>query len=388
MQPLPVWAIMLRKSVALPACLRQMLPLRAAFALATRHPSAYRLLRSIASTPPPPPAPISHSPHVRPSPSPRTLAVYRKRVVAGMLTATSAGLMSAALFTPAPLIPSFFVERRGLLTGVGSAADQTLSVDITAAAHCIPHPSKANKPGGTGEDAFFVSRAGNFFGVADGVGGWANWGVDPALYAKALMAAALRAVDANPELSPHEILQQAYKHPSVKKVIGTSTACVASIKGSTVRVANVGDSGAMLVRDGVVAHRTREQQHSFNCPFQLGTDSNDTPEHADLYEWPGVQRGDVLIMATDGVFDNLFDDSIAAEVAAYLGSKSIPQPSDLAQRIAKKAFQNGSSDTAHTPFWSKPGAPRGGRGGKLDDITVLVAIAGSASPLDSPKQAP
>ena len=47
--------------------------------------------------------------------------------------------------------------------------------------HMIPHPAKAHKGG---EDAMFASD--NVLVVADGVGGWADQGVDPGLYSKKL----------------------------------------------------------------------------------------------------------------------------------------------------------------------------------------------------------
>lgn len=47
--------------------------------------------------------------------------------------------------------------------------------------HMIPHPEKAYKGG---EDAMYVSD--NLLVVADGVGGWADQGVDPGLYSKRL----------------------------------------------------------------------------------------------------------------------------------------------------------------------------------------------------------
>lgn len=47
--------------------------------------------------------------------------------------------------------------------------------------HMIPHPQKAYKGG---EDAIFTSD--NVLVVADGVGGWADQGVDPGLYSKKL----------------------------------------------------------------------------------------------------------------------------------------------------------------------------------------------------------
>ena len=43
--------------------------------------------------------------------------------------------------------------------------------------------------------------------------------------------------------------------------------------------ANIGDSGFRVFRGGVVVHRSTEQQHYFNTPYQLalpppGTDDN------------------------------------------------------------------------------------------------------------------
>ena len=52
---------------------------------------------------------------------------------------------------------------------------------FNSGAHMIPHPAKAHKGG---EDAMFVSD--NVIVVADGVGGWADQGIDPGLYSKKL----------------------------------------------------------------------------------------------------------------------------------------------------------------------------------------------------------
>jgi len=49
------------------------------------------------------------------------------------------------------------------------------------ASSLLPHPEKAYKGG---EDALFASE--HVLLVADGVGGWADSGVDPALYSKKL----------------------------------------------------------------------------------------------------------------------------------------------------------------------------------------------------------
>lgn len=52
---------------------------------------------------------------------------------------------------------------------------------------------------------------------------------------------------------------------------GSSTACVIVLnkETSSIYAANIGDSGFVIVRKGEVVHRSSEQQHYFNTPFQL-----------------------------------------------------------------------------------------------------------------------
>lgn len=52
---------------------------------------------------------------------------------------------------------------------------------------------------------------------------------------------------------------------------GSSTACIVVLDRQSHRLhtANLGDSGFLVVREGEVVHRSDEQQHYFNTPFQL-----------------------------------------------------------------------------------------------------------------------
>lgn len=52
----------------------------------------------------------------------------------------------------------------------------------------VPHPNKRTD----GEDAFFVSVCKRAVGVADGVGGWADYGVDSGKFSRELMNEARR----------------------------------------------------------------------------------------------------------------------------------------------------------------------------------------------------
>jgi protein phosphatase PTC7 len=59
----------------------------------------------------------------------------------------------------------------------------------------LPHPEKEFKGG---EDALLVSK--NVLMVADGVGGWADKGIDPGLYSKRLVKIVEELVSQDPEL--------------------------------------------------------------------------------------------------------------------------------------------------------------------------------------------
>ncbi|KAJ1945735.1 hypothetical protein EC988_005689, partial [Linderina pennispora] len=183
-----------------------------------------------------------------------------------------------------------------------------------------------------GEDAFFHRN--DALGIADGVGGWAGVGdADPALFARRLMhhasAEVARFEDIDDEqfahyhaAAPVDILRRAYEitldEMEALGVRGSSTACVVVLRGDELRVANLGDCSLTVVRQGDMVYRTEEQQHSFNFPYQLGTEEHsDGPSDAQVFRLK-VQRGDIVIVGSDGVFDNLFDDDILDEVNQHL----------------------------------------------------------------------
>ena len=90
----------------------------------------------------------------------------------------------------------------------------------------------------SGQDAFFVSRVGNgsnvAFGVADGVGGWADSGIDSAHFSHGLceqMTEVARGTETEDEgkLRPRQLLQKGYDRVVDDRAIvgGGSTACIA-----------------------------------------------------------------------------------------------------------------------------------------------------------------
>ena len=61
-------------------------------------------------------------------------------------------------------------------------------------------------------------------------------------------------------------------------VQGSCTACILTVHETSLRVANVGDSGFLVVRSGKVLFRSQSQQHDFNFPYQLGGEGSDSPQ--------------------------------------------------------------------------------------------------------------
>lgn len=85
-----------------------------------------------------------------------------------------------------------------------------------------------------------------------------------------------------------------------------------------------------------------------------------------------VKSGDMLIVGTDGLFDNMFERQIRD--TARLGAEVGLNPEQVAWAVAEHAYHNSMKKKVYTPFMKA--AKNSGRvfsGGKPDDITVMVA---------------
>eukprot|EP00262_Sarcandra_glabra_P021539 TRINITY_DN9176_c0_g1_i1.p1 TRINITY_DN9176_c0_g1~~TRINITY_DN9176_c0_g1_i1.p1 ORF type:complete len:512 (+),score=67.02 TRINITY_DN9176_c0_g1_i1:397-1932(+) len=238
----------------------------------------------------------------------------------------------------------------------------------------LPHPDKEETGG---EDAHFICVDEQAIGVADGVGGWADQGVDAGQYARELMSHSVLAIQEEPKgfVNPARVLEKAY---SSTKARGSSTACIIALTSQGVHAVNLGDSGFIVVREGCTIFRSPVQQHDFNFTYQLECgNSSDLPSAAQVFTFP-VESGDVIIAGTDGLFDNLYNNEVTAVVVHAVRAGFGPQVT--AQKIAALARQRAQDKNRQTPF-STAAQDAGYRyyGGKLDDITVIVSyIIGSS----------
>ena len=133
---------------------------------------------------------------------------------------------------------------------------------------CIPHDSKKAKGG---EDGWCATD--RLIVVADGVGGWAEQGVDPGLFSKQLCKDIQGLFEQDSKVSLKEILVKAVE---MNKNVGSSTAVLASLEGTdTLKTTNLGDSGYVIFRASkegkkvelAKQFRSVEQQYRFNFPY-------------------------------------------------------------------------------------------------------------------------
>ncbi|XP_057855072.1 probable protein phosphatase 2C 71 isoform X1 [Cryptomeria japonica] len=237
---------------------------------------------------------------------------------------------------------------------------------LLSGAVMVPHPTKVSTGG---EDAYFIV-SNHWFGVADGVGQWALEGINAGLYAQELMENCKKLVsEENSSTNPRHIL---VKSAMESKSPGSSTVLVAVLIGQMLHVVNLGDSGFLVIREGSVVAKSSPMTHGFNFPYQIerGDDPSSVLESYEVH----LNEGDVIVTATDGLFDNIYDHEIASIVQTSLQSGLSAK--EIANLLAKEAQERGKSTSGNSPF--AEAAQAAGYytyiGGKLDDVTVIVSI--------------
>ncbi|KAK2657258.1 hypothetical protein Ddye_010310 [Dipteronia dyeriana] len=263
------------------------------------------------------------------------------------------------------------------LGNTSTASDQTIlgerTLKLLSGSCYLPHPAKEETGG---EDAHFICVDEQAIGLADGVGGWADVGVDAGLFSRELMSHSVAAIQEEPKghVDPAKVLEKAH---SFTKAKGSSTACIIALTSKGIHAINLGDSGFIVVRDGCTVFQSPVQQHGFNFTYQLESgNTGDLPSSGQVFTIP-VAPGDVIVAGTDGLFDNLYNNEVTAVVIHAVRAGLGPQVT--AQKIAALARQRALDKNRQTPF-STAAQDAGFRyyGGKLDDITVVVSYISSS----------
>lgn len=300
--------------------------------------------------------------------------------------------------------------------GFGIVEEDTLKnpVKLVMAGHMIAKPTNKTAPftDKGSADAWFVNHEKQIFGVADGVSEWNTFGLDPSKFPIELMKHCSNVIyeinETQQEVS--DLLEQIVLEASQRIIsYGSSTLLLAVCRASLLYTYCLGDSSFIVLRkrednSGIsTVYRSVEQQHSFNCPFQLSNlpkphtyeelvskgfgslitllkksskSMNDSPFDADTEMIP-LKVGDIIIAGTDGIFDNLYDQDIikTTEQAMAAFSDPVELVSNLAIILVEKAAYKGMDRNYRSPFARNAGkAGKKFIGGKIDDTTVVVAI--------------
>ncbi|RSH89582.1 hypothetical protein EHS25_002133 [Saitozyma podzolica] len=201
------------------------------------------------------------------------------------------------------------------------------------------------------------------------------------------------------KLDPVEIMQRGFEKCLAcvlqEGIHGSSTCLLALLHHSSLLIANIGDCCLLVIRNGQVVFRTSEMQHAFNFPLQLGTHSRDEPMKDAQRFTVEVEKEDVVVVGSDGLMDNLFDEDILDTLAEFAPPTSTMPPTPPSSRpastsgqppfdpekvseaLCRKAREVSEQTSATTPFMVR--AIEEGIdfvGGKKDDISVLVGVIG------------
>lgn len=293
----------------------------------------------------------------------------------------------------------------------------------------IPAPSKVEKGG---EDAYFHNS--ELLVVADGVGFWDTVGIDPGIYSRKLVRNVRDFYFEDKNYFLRNLKNLDYEAGKNDHFKGTSTLVFAVIDDLTgeMKTSNLGDSGFIILRENknrVFKHKknrnkhknyinkekdfqthytkkeknfqihyknrekdyqtnykykkklhnkpyykyfqSKEQQHSFNFPYQLGS-NGDNPYFAKTDAFK-IFENDIIILASDGLWDNLFINRVIFEVNRII-EKFGRDLKMISDRLANLAFEHSLDKGYFSPFEKQARKNgKGFKGGKSDDITVVVA---------------
>jgi len=178
-------------------------------------------------------------------------------------------------------------------------------------------------------------------------------------------------------ISPSQLMEQAYERVKADNVIGSCTACIALFDSlrHQIHFSNLGDSGLLVLRhidsdvagslkrdrrrprvertsDLQVAFVSQQQLRSFNHPYQLGwTGEEILPGEKTSFKNAydactssiHVRRGDIVIIATDGLFDNVELDDICDIALNWEQQNGFIRGGDIEARERRWATGNSMS---------------------------------------------
>lgn len=277
---------------------------------------------------------------------------------------------------------------------------------FSGSAYQKTHPVKVQKGR---KDADVTLQSSVMLGVADGVSQIEDFGIDASKLPKELLAIceALGEKQLKPGApegayrGPIPLVREAFEKTA--PILGSTTLVLAVLDNSTrihgklhpmIAVISIGDCELLVLRrlNGpgsrlIPVFQTEMQRIDghLQTPLQLARvdgriDANfhdgitiEVIERGSAVHCVSAYEGDIVIMGSDGVFDNLFTDEVA-ELCNSVLRPGVPSPVEesLLAHLARRIVEACHAKTVPGPNGGLPEAPIG-RGGKVDDTSCVVA---------------
>jgi len=167
----------------------------------------------------------------------------------------------------------------------------------------------------------------NFICVLDGVGGWIDYLIDSGIMTKEFIGHIAHQIDNG--FDETGVLSDILDHAQAKTVAkGATTATLAQLtQDCKLKTCNLGDSGYLILRPQdqaiVKVFKSQSQQYYFDCPYQTGNFTKDKPSSESFSTVHDCQLHDIIVMGTDGLWDNLFDGDIISMLESKIKNEKL-----------------------------------------------------------------
>lgn len=208
-----------------------------------------------------------------------------------------------------------------------------------------PNDEYTQDPNDCGEDSFFISD--NFVGIADGVGGWNAVDTEPKINSAHMSRSLMNyikqySVHHNDQNSLHDLLEQAYNSVMQDESIDGGSSTVTILKFNlesntlyTLDTLQLGDSSYAIIKNNKTIAFYTQNGEQLECvpdrnvfhevPFQLAkipvrcnhiNPIQTNPREAILRHHE-LEENDIIIVASDGLWDNLVEDDFIDALNYY-----------------------------------------------------------------------
>ena len=251
-------------------------------------------------------------------------------------------------------VPTLCLSKQQCLFTATASPDRSKDFFNTSQASILTHPSHV-------EAQDVTHKSDGVMGIMETCHNWTT-GETRNSNTQQILDKICTSVANNPRLMNKAIAEQ------LTNAITNPKICVVHCDKQRLRDVTLGDAGFVVVRNNSVIFQSQRRSFLFN-EVPVLKEPHDVTQHAYHTEIE-LQSGDIVIMGSDGLFDNLYMEDIEQII-----SRSSKE--ELASNLAGSAMAAGCSTRKMTPFSERVNEETGQlwNGGKPDDVAVVVTAS-------------